>query len=69
MDHSGTSDPYVKLHLLPGASKVCEHCTENCIHEHVRRLQLCGKNWRNLKGLHHDDFGAFIYANNVPDKL
>lgn len=41
MDVSGTSDPYVKLHLLPGASKVSNvHCEMVRIGEDLLRLLL-----------------------------
>ena len=31
MDSSGLSDPYVKLHLLPGACKVSLHFMRVCV--------------------------------------
>ena len=34
MDSGGTSDPYVKLHLLPGASKV------QSMHMHLLQTEL-----------------------------
>lgn len=68
MDSNGLSDPYVKMHLLPGASKSCKQRTktipktlnpvwdEHVVYHGISREDLATKTLR-LSVLDEDTFG------------